>query len=164
MRRQKQRRKEKERGNTLANTSAEDIADAAMKKPAAVPTGKGTGKGMKLAHKIERWRQGLTPAKAAKDEDGDEGEEEEVEDDEDEEVDPESDPTARDRGKARQFQLQRGSLPQHILTLYDQAANKASPRNLRTLVINRLFTKDSKGKPVGVDWGEGGHCNIALKA
>ena len=119
---------------------------------------------MKLADKIERWRQGLTPAKAAEDEDGDEGEEEEAEDNDDE-VDPEADQAnARDRGKSRQWRLQRGSLPQHILTMYDQAANKASPRTLRTLVINRLFTKDSKGKPVGVDWGEGGHCNIALKA
>ena len=88
-----------------------------MKRPAAAPS-KST-----IADAVKEMQRGV----------GEESEHEESE--------------KRDKGKAEKFKAMRSQLPNHIINLYDEAANtKSSPRAFRTQLVNSLFDKTSSGR------------------
>ena len=54
----------------------------------------------------------------------------------------------RDKAKGEKFAKMKasGSLPDHVLELFDkEATKKESPRAFRSMVVNKLFQKDAKG-------------------
>ena len=58
----------------------------------------------------------------------------------------EEDDTKRDKGKGIKFAKMKDQLPAHILHMYDnEAKNHASPRQYRTMIINKLVQKDADG-------------------
>ena len=84
-----------------------------------------------LNEKVSLWKQGLPK----EDDDSESGHE-----------DNETE-NPRDKGKGQKFAKMKNQLPAHIIDLYDNEAKKASsPRNFRTMVINKLFTKLSNGQ------------------
>lgn len=59
---------------------------------------------------------------------------------------PEDDKSNRDKGKGVKFQKIKAQLPQHIQHMYDvDAKNHSSPREFRTMVINKLFKRQPNG-------------------
>lgn len=55
--------------------------------------------------------------------------------------------TGRDKAKGQKYAKMKNSLPEHVLDLVEKQSQKASsPRDYKTMVINKLFTRDSKGK------------------
>ena len=94
-----------------------------MKRPSAAPA-------TSLNEKVSSWKKGL-----AKNENEGEGDEEEVELD-----------GARDKGKGQKFAKLKSSLPAHIIDLSENEARKhPQPREFRSLIINKLFTKLPNG-------------------
>ena len=92
------------------------------KKPASAPA-------TSLNEKVAAWKKGLKKSEADAS-----GEEEDEDDD------------ARDKGKGQKFAKLKSQLPAHILDLYENEAKKqAQPREFRTMIINKLFTKLPNG-------------------
>jgi hypothetical protein len=53
----------------------------------------------------------------------------------------------RDKGKGIKFAKMKDQLPSHILHMYDvEAKNHSSPREFRTMIINKLFNKEDDGR------------------
>ena len=95
-------------------------AKVAIKKPAAAVT---------LNEKVSQWKKGL------------DSEHEDEEESNKEEEDP------RDKGKGQKFAKVKQNLPPHILDLYENEAKKhSSPREFRTQIINKLFTRLPNGQ------------------
>ena len=105
-----------------------------LKKPAAAPTkkrpaGRPEATSLTLNDKVSNWKKGLSKSDS-------EGE------DSDDEVTDE----ARDKGKGQKFAKIKGELPAHIIDLYENEAKKqASPREFRSMIINKLFTRLPNG-------------------
>ena len=98
-------------------------AKVAIKRPAAA-------KAATLNEKVASWKKGLEPEN-----------EDEVESDDGEECD------SRDKGKGQKFAKVKANLPPHILDLYENEAKKhSSPRDFRTMIINKLFTRLPNGQ------------------
>ena len=102
-----------------------------LKKPAAAPPKKrpASAPATSLNEKVSAWKKGLSKS-----------------DTEDEDNDDEVTDEARDKGKGQKFAKIKGELPAHIIDLYENEAKKqASPREFRSMIINKLFTKLPNG-------------------
>eukprot|EP00438_Fugacium_kawagutii_P008065 Skav236193 [mRNA] locus=scaffold1795:8678:9637:+ [translate_table: standard] len=101
-----------------------------MKRPATKPSK--PSKGVKINETISKLRRGvskedLVQNKKVKEED-------EAED-------------GRDKSKGQKYAKMKHLLPDHIVDLVEkESAKTSSPREFKTLVINKLFVRDSKGK------------------
>ena len=94
---------------------------AAIKRPAAA-------KSKSLKDQCEDWKLALTASHGS----GDEGED--------------GTGTSRDKGKGVKFQKIKSQLPQHIQHMYDvDALQHSSPREFRTMIINKLFKRQGNG-------------------
>ena len=93
------------------------VMKAVLKKPsAAVAT---------LNEKVSEWKKGVQGS----------------------ESEDEASDKCRDKGKGQKFAKVKDSLPPHILDLYENEAKKqSSPRDFRTMIINKLFTKLPNGQ------------------
>ena len=101
-----------------------------------------------LREQTKSWREQLTSSPPQ--ESQQEGEEEEEKTDDNEEQCSKGEET-RDFHKARKFNkmLNKGLIPAEVKKLYEDAAgNSPKPRLFRTQLINRLFSKTSKGEYV----------------
>ena len=86
-----------------------------------------------LKDKVKTWMKGTAQPEEDKDEDDAAGTE----------GDDTGGDEKRDKGKARQFGLLRSSLPEHIISMYDdESKTKTSKRSWQTQVVNKLFLKD----------------------
>ena len=93
---------------------------APIKRPAAA-------KSKSLKAQCEDWKLALTASQTC-----DEGEEE--------------DENHRDKGKGVKFQKIKSQLPKHIQHMYDvDALQHSSPREFRTMIINKLFKRQGNG-------------------
>lgn len=55
----------------------------------------------------------------------------------------------RDKAKGQKFAKMRDSLPDHVLDLFERESQRASsPRQYKTMIINKLFVRDASGKLV----------------
>jgi hypothetical protein len=94
-----------------------------MKRPAAA------AKAASLNEKVAAWKKGLDS------------------ENEDEEVSHDGEGDSRDKGKGQKFAKVKANLPPHILDLYENEAKKhSSPRDFRTMIINKLFTRLPNGQ------------------
>ena len=94
---------------------------AAIKRPAAA-------KSKSLKEQCEEWKLALNASQGS-------------EDDGDEETD-----THRDKGKGVKFQKIKSQLPKHIQHMYEvDALQHSSPREFRTMIINKLFKRQGNG-------------------
>ena len=89
------------------------------KRPASAPS-------VTLNEKVSAWKKGLEKSESEEEGDADD---------------------ARDKGKGQKFAKVKANLPAHILDLYENEAKKtASPRDFRTMLINKLFTRLPNGQ------------------
>ena len=98
----------------------------AMKKPAA--------KGSKINETIKKLKTGVSKPDLVKNKKN---------------VDDETDVEEqyRDKAKGQKYQKLRDSLPEHVVDLVETESKKAfSPREFKTMVINKLFKRNSQGK------------------
>ena len=71
-------------------------------------------------------------------------EQEEIDDHDEEETE-----AGRDKSKGQKYVKMKNELPEHVVDLIEkQSAKSASPREFKTQIINKLFTRDSNGKLV----------------
>jgi hypothetical protein len=92
---------------------------ATVKRPAAA-------KSKSLKDQCEDWKLALTASQGSGDE--------------------EMEGTHRDKGKGVKFQKIKSQLPQHIQHMYDvDALQHSSPREFRTMIINKLFKRQGNG-------------------
>jgi hypothetical protein len=92
---------------------------ATIKRPAAA-------KSKSLKDQCEDWKLALTASQGSEDED--------------------MEGTHRDKGKGVKFQKIKSQLPQHIQHMYDvDALQHSSPREFRTMIINKLFKRQGNG-------------------
>jgi len=60
-----------------------------------------------------------------------------------------SEDQGRDKAKGQKFTKMRSFLPDHVLDLFKRESTKASsPRQYKTMIINKLFVRDASGKLV----------------
>jgi hypothetical protein len=60
-----------------------------------------------------------------------------------------SEDQGRDKAKGQKFTKMRSFLPDHVLDLFERESTKASsPRQYKTMIINKLFVRDASGKLV----------------
>ena len=65
------------------------------------------------------------------------------------EADENSEDHGRDKAKGQKFAKMRSSLPDHVIDLFERESAKASsPRQYKTMIINKLFVRDASGKLV----------------
>ena len=103
---------------TKAATKAKAKA-ATIKRPAAA-------KSKSLKDQCEDWKLALKASQGSEDED--------------------MEGTHRDKGKGVKFQKLKSQLPQHIQHMYDvDALQHSSPREFRTMIINKLFKRQGNG-------------------
>ena len=109
---------------------AHESSGSVLKRPAAGPAAKAKAKAkaQSLNEKVASWKKGLQEEKTheGSDDSGDEAQ--------------------RDKDKGQKFAKCKDQLPPHILDLYDNETKNASRhRNFRTMIINKLFTKQPNG-------------------
>ena len=63
--------------------------------------------------------------------------------------DDEHEGEGRDKSKGQKYQKMKGQLPEHVVDLIEKESQRASsPREFKTMIINRLYKRNSAGKLV----------------